>query len=271
VLARLEDDEQRLEHERALALAAQARAEYERAQKAAAGQLISQHDLEVARARERAARADAERAALELERCTLRAPVPGIVRLARAEPNAVVQEGEELFRVAETRRLKGDLYLPPALRGRVSAGDAVTVTPLADPSLPAASGRVRMVNPTTDPVTGLFHVEVELPAGPGLGPGMDVRVTPRGAEPGRPAAGALAGAVLPRGAYVERSGDSLFVYRVRAGAVRRCPVTLGETGPDGFAVLSGLAPGDLVVESGQTPPVDGARARARVRSGSRLP
>ncbi len=42
------------------------------------------------------------------------------------------------------------------------------------------------------------------------------------------------------------------------GRARRTPVDLGEPGPDGFAVLAGLSPGDAVVAAGQTPPADGA-------------
>jgi RND family efflux transporter MFP subunit len=266
VLAQLEDDEQRLDCDRAAALSDQAKAEYERAQKAIAENLISQRELEVARARDQAARADAARARLEYERCTVRAPVAGVVRLSRAERNALVGENEILFRVAETRRLKASLYLPAGLGRRFTAGSAVTLVPVSDPAAAPATGRVRVTNPVADPVTGLVHIEVEVPAGPGMAAGAEVRVAPGpAAGAGRSsAASALGGAVLPRGAYVERDGDRLYVYRVAGGRARRTAVDLGEVGPDGFAVLSGLRPGDAVVAAGQAPPADGAPVRPRV-------
>lgn len=267
ILARLDDDRQRLVWERAQALAAQARAEYERARKAIAGNLISQHELEVAEARERAARAESDLARLECERCIVRSPVAGMVRLARAQPNMVVQEDEVLFRVADTSRLKASLYLPSGFRRRLAPGDAVAVVSLSDPSTAPARGRVRLVNPMADPITGLFHVEIDVPAQAGFNPGDDVRLSLGSASaPGSrwSAASGLSGAVLPRGAYLERSADTLFVYRIEKGFAHRVSVELGDRGADGFAILSGLVPGDLVVASGQLPPANGAPVRAQM-------
>jgi len=266
-LAQLEDDLYRLELERALALADQARAEYERSQKASAGNLISQHELEVARAKYHAAQADAARARLDHEHCTVRSPIAGVVRLARARPDALVEEDEILFRVAVTDRLRADLYLPATLRHRFTAGDAVRVVSSSDPSSPPGEGRVRLVNPVVDPVTGLFHVEIEVRAGPGLAAGEDVQIVPAGPAAGRTTGSRLGGAVLPRGTYVEREGDRLVVYKVVDGRARRTPVELGGDGADGFSVLSGLQPGDLIMAAGQTPPRDGTPVAARVVSG----
>ena len=269
VLARLEDDEQRIEVERASALAAQTLAEYERARKAAAGNLISQAELEVSRAREQAARAEADRARLDFDRCTLRAPVDGVVRLARAEPNMLVGEEEILFRIAETARLKGSLYLPAGLRPHLKAGAAVAVSPVADPSAAGVRGRIRLVNPMADPVTGLIHVEIEVSAAPGIAPGADVLVGLAGVELDGDggAAATLAGALLPLGAYLERDADQVFVYKVAGGRVRRVPVELGDVEPDGFTVLSGVRAGDLVAAAGQAPPADGAAVRPRLSEG----
>jgi RND family efflux transporter MFP subunit len=266
ILAQLEDEEQRLDYDRAEAVAAQAKAERDRAEKAIVQNLIAQYELEVARAKDEAARADAALAKLAYDRCTVRAPIAGVVRLVRVEPHALVEEDEILFRVAVADRLKASLYLPAALGRHFSVGDAVGVVSASDPSSPPGTGRVHLVNPVGDPVTGLVHVQIELAAGPGLTPGADVRVVPAGAPDAAPTS-PLGGAILPRGSYLEREGGRLFVYKVVGGMARKTAVDLGASSADGFAVLSGLQPGDLVMAAGQVPPRDGMPVAARLGSG----
>jgi hypothetical protein len=78
-----------------------------------------------------------------------------------------------------------------------------------------------------------------------------------GAAPGE-------GALLPRGARLERDGDRLFVWRIAGGKVARVPIELGASRPDGYEVLSGLAPGDLVCSAGATLPASGATVTPRI-------
>jgi RND family efflux transporter MFP subunit len=258
VLARMEDDEQRLEWERADALADQADAAFERSKKLLSREVISQHELELAEAEARVARAEASSAKLSYERCTLRSPINGVVRLVRAEPHEIVEESEILFRVADASAYRASLYLPGTLRHQLEKGDAVGVIAMARPSEAGVSGKVRLVNPVSDPVTGLFRVEIEVPRSPGLEAGSEVMITlGEGRESGSQAAASeLGGAILPLDAYVERDGNQLYVYRLADGAAARVAVELGEVGPDGFSVLSGLASGDLVLASGELPPAE---------------
>jgi len=261
-LARLEDDEYRLDLERASALSSQAAAEAARARKSAADNLISQHELEVAEAHARAAKADQDLAQLEFDRCTLRAPVAGVVRLSRAEPDAVVDEGEVLFHVSEIARLKASVYLSSAEFAPWAASKIASVTPVSMAGAAARAGRVLIANPIADPVTGLHHLEIEVAPGPGLAPGAEVRVDLATSTKGD----ATAQAVLPRGAYLERQGDALAVYRVAQGKAERVVVQLGDARADGFPVVSGLAAGDLVLASGELPPPAGAPVQAKLSS-----
>ncbi len=262
VLATLEDDEQRLAWRRAEALATQAAAEAERARQLRERAVLSQQDVELAVSKSEVARAEADLAKLEFDRCTLRAPVAGVVRFVRAEPHRVVEEGEELFRVADVSRLRASFYLPPVLCAQLGSGQRVRVKAGAEGEAGSSEARVRTVNPVADPVTGLHHVEVLVSRGGGLSAGQDVRLllpAEAGAEPT-----GLSGAMLPRGAYLERQGDRLFVHRTEGNRLRRVEVVLGPLGPDGFPILSGLAAGDLVLASGQSPPPEGTAVTARV-------
>jgi RND family efflux transporter MFP subunit len=256
VLARMENDEQRLEWERADALADQAVAAFERAKKLRGRDVISQHDLELAEAGSRVARAEAGSAELSYERCTLRSPISGVVRLVRAEPYEIVDEGEILFRVVDPSAYRASLYLPGTMRHQLAKGDIVGVTPVARPLEAAASGRVRMVNPVSDPITGLFRVEIEVPGASGLEAGCEVVIAlgDEQAISDPVAASELGGAILPLDAYVERDGNQMFVYLLGSGAAERVAIDLGELGPDGFAVFSGIRAGDLVLARGELPP-----------------
>jgi membrane fusion protein (multidrug efflux system) len=261
VLATLEDDEQRLAWERAEALAKQSQAEVERARLLKARGVVSDQELEVAESRAGVARAEAGLARLEFERCTLKAPIAGVVRYARAEPHRIVEEGEELFRVADVSRLRASFYLPPSLCAGLARGQRVGLVPAAGSGREAREGRIRTLNSVADPVTGLEHVEVEVARRGDLEAGEDVRLV-LDDDPG--AGAGLSGAVLPREGYLERRGDRLFVYRAENDRLRRTEVVLGPLGPDGFPVVSGLSPADLVLASGQAPPAEGTRIVARL-------
>ncbi|HEV8480938.1 MAG TPA: efflux RND transporter periplasmic adaptor subunit [Candidatus Eisenbacteria bacterium] len=265
VLARLEDDEYRLDLERASALSSQADAEAARARKSAADNLISQHELEVAEAHARAMRADRDLARLECARCEMRAPIAGVVRLSRAEPDALVDEGEILFHVSETARLRASIYLNAAEFTPWATGGALIarITPLSTAAAPAQAGHVLIANPIADPVTGLHHVEIEVAPGPGLAPGAEVLVDLAASKKGGDSS---TQAVLPRGAYLERNGNALAVYRVAQGRAERVVVQLGDARADGFPVLAGLAPGDLVLASGELPPAAGTPVQAKLSS-----
>lgn len=270
-LARLEDEEQRLEVEYTSALAEQAAAELDRAEKGAAGQFVSRQTLDVARSKARATRADVELAKLAYTRRTLRAPVAGVVWQVRAQPHRLVAADDVLFRVSDPSRLRTDLYLPATMAGRVKPGDPVRLTPQSDALAEPLAGRIRTVSPLVDPATGRFRVEVEADGGGRPLAGQTVTAAFAGDPAG---GGAAAGgepiardaAVLPSEALLERDPSGLHVWRVKDGVVRRVAIELGARRPDGFEVRRGLAAGDLVAARGAVPPADGATVRTRLTS-----
>jgi len=265
-LAQLDSEEQKLEVDYVGALAEQAKAELDRAEKGAAGQFVSRQTLDAARAKAAATHADLGLAQLALERRTLRAPVAGVVWQVRAEPHRPVKTSDVLFRVTEPGRLRAELFLPAALRTRVHVGDAVTFEAVSDAGAPAAAGHVKMVSPIIDPATARFRVELETTQAPEGLAGSNVRVRLGGATGAASQADAAPGdgALLPRGARLERDGEHLYVWRVAGGHVTRVPVELGASRPDGYEVLAGLAPGDLVSASGAPLPAQGATVTPRI-------
>jgi len=266
VLAQLDSEEQKLEVDYVGALADQAKAELDRAEKGAAGQFVSRQTLDAARAKAAATHADLGLARLALERRTLRAPVAGVVWQVRAEPHRPVKTSDVLFRVTEPGRLRAELFLPVALRTHVKVGDAVTFEAVSDAGAAPVVGHVKMVSPIVDPATARFRVELETTQAPAGLAGANVRVRLGGTEA---SSGDVAGggALLPRGALLERDGDRLFVWRVAGGRVTRVPVELGASRPDGYDVLGGLAPGDLVRTTGSPMPAGGDVVTPRLVDG----
>jgi membrane fusion protein (multidrug efflux system) len=265
LLARLEDEEQRLEVEYTGALADQAGAELDRAEKGAAGQFVSRQTLDAARAKARATRADLELARLAYARRTLRAPVAGVVWQVRAQVHRLVAADDVLFRVSDPSRLRTDVYLPAALSGQVKAGDAVRLTPLSAALSDPLPGRVRTVSPIVDPATGRFRVEIEADGGGRPLAGQTVQLGFAGDPAGAGAEGIASDyAVLPREAMNERAADGLRVWRVRDGVAHRVAVELGASRPDGFEVRRGLVAGDLVAARGASLPAEGASVRTRL-------
>ena len=259
-LAQLDSEEQRLEVDYVGALAAQAKAELDRAEKGANSQWISKQTLDAARAKAAATHADLELAKLALERRTLRAPVAGIVWQVRAEAHRPVKTSDVLFRVTEPGRLRADLYLPAALRGRVHAGDQVTLVAVSDAAAPPAHGRITLVSPIVDPATSRFRAELEATGASESLAGANVRVQ-LGSASDKPGEGAL----LPRGALLEREGDGLYVWKIADGKAQRVAVELGASRPDGYEVLDGIEAGDLVRAAGTPAPPANAALTPRLR------
>src|SRR5688500_5116297 len=225
-LARLEDEEQRLEVEYTTALAEQAAAELDRAEKGAAGQFVSRQTLDVARAKAKATRADVELARLAYARRTLRSPVAGVVWQVRARPHRLVAADDILFRVSDPSRLRADVHLPAALSGRVKAGDPVRLLPTSEAMAGALAGRVHSVSPMLDPATGRFRVEIEVDAGGRPLAGQGVQVAFTGEAASAAGGGETSTAVLPREAMIGRDDQGLHVWRVREGIAQRIPVEL---------------------------------------------
>jgi len=264
VLARIDDDEQRLEVDYMGALSQQADAELERAEKGAQGQFVSRQILDAARAKARAAKADLDLARLALARRTLKAPVAGVVWQVRAVAHRPVKTADVLFRVTDPRRLEAELQLPATLNGRVHVGDAARFVP--DGGAAPVAATVREVSPLVDPATARFRVVLATTAASASLVGQPVRVE-LGGRAGNAGATSSAGAVLPRDAYLERAGDGLFALRLDHGHAHRVAVELGALRADGYEVLSGLAAGDLVLADGAASvPKDGAAVNASLRA-----
>jgi RND family efflux transporter MFP subunit len=216
LLARLKDDTIAAELAQtqaslveAQAAAEEARANGDRARQMQSTGMITAQQIQQWLTAEQTARArvDALKARLVAEQLRLAqtrvlAPDQGIISARSATVGAVVQPGQDLFRLIRGGRLEWRAEVPATELARIRPGTVVRVTPAGGT---AVDGQVRMVAPTVDALSrnGLVYVDLPLPGEARAG--MFAR--------GEFDLGATKALTLPQSAVVLRDGFS-FVARV---------------------------------------------------------
>ncbi len=205
------------------------------------------------------ARLEAQKAALAAQQLRLKqaqvlAPDHGIVSTRLATVGAVVQPGQELFRLIRQGRLEWRAEVAAADLALIKVGQAVRVNPVG--AAPSA-GRVRMVAPTVDAATrnGLVFVDL-LPPGSAATAGASAVV----AVPGIARAGMFArgefevgngqALTLPQTAVLQREGFS-YVFKVGVDQkVQQVKVSVGRRVGERIEITGGLEPAARVVAQG---------------------
>lgn len=165
----------------AKAAQAQAASTLERATRLAPSGGISKQELTLyetqkrtADARHSAALALVRKQQLRLEQATISAPDDGVISSRSAVEGAIVQTGNELFRMIRQGRLQWRAEVPGDLLLRVAPGqEALIRSPLGE----SIKGRVRQVSPTIDVSTQKGAVFVDLPTDSNLKAGLSVSGT----------------------------------------------------------------------------------------------
>ena len=210
-----------------------------------AGQSVAQSQLDEALSRERMAEQDVEqarvardRARLDLDRATVRAPFAGIVAERVQQAGEFVASGAPLLRLVNDRELEVVARAPLGSADTVAAGATVS---LVDGER-KTSGTVRAVIPVGDERSRMVELRIAL-ADRSLRVGTPVRVeiAPRNLK---------AVVTVPRDAVILRQGAS-YVMRVRAdNTAERVAVNLGP-GRDNQVQIGGtLRAGDRVIVRG---------------------
>jgi HlyD family secretion protein len=200
----------------------------------------SDGEAKIAAARAQVTEAAAQLAAAQagVAALTVRAAVSGIVQDVVVDPGSSVAQNTPIARIADTRALKAVL--------QVAEGDvravAVGMRAQVDAGGGARWGRVARIAPSAQ--NGTVAVDVTLPQLPG------------GARPDASLDGLIEIARIPSAVSLARpaaasDGSTLELFKVVDGGTRavRVRVRLGAGSSERVQVLSGLAPGDVVVVS----------------------
>jgi RND family efflux transporter MFP subunit len=172
----------------------------------------------------------------------LYADAPGIVTQRRAEPGEVVQAGQPIVILAREDGRDAVFGVPAALKDSAPANPEVTVFLTTDANT-RASGRVREVSPSADPVTGAFEVRVGLAEPP---PGLRLGST----VTGQIRLAASGGIDLPASALFRAEGQPAVWIVDPERRVQLRSVELARHDTTRVVVARGLDQGELVVTAG---------------------
>lgn len=253
-LARLQSDTTNAEREQtraALAEAeaafAEARANADRARQIEASGALSAQQIaqyltaeQTARARVDVLKAKLKADDLRLAQTRILAPDDGTISARSATLGAVLQQGQELFRLIRRDRLEWRAELPAVDLERVRPGMPVSLTTAGKR---AVAGRVRVVGPTLDAQTrnGIVYVDL-VNAGGVASAGMFAS--------GEIELGKGKLLTLPQSAVLLRDGYS-YVFRLGGdNRVTQTKVGTGQRSGDRVAIVSGLEAGTAVVATG---------------------
>ncbi len=230
----------------AQAVLTEARANADRARQLQPGGAMSAQQSQQALTAEQtaAARLEAAKARLSVDELRLgqtriTALDDGVISARQASVGAVVQPGQELFRLIRQRRLEWRAEVPATELAHIQPGTNVSLTPAGGTPI---QGKVRMVAPTVDPATRNGLVYVDLSANGSARAGMFAR--------GDFELGRATAQTLPQSAVLLRDGFS-YVFQVGADSkVTQTKVMTGRRQGDRIEIVSGLHASAQVVSSG---------------------
>lgn len=186
---------------------------------------------------------------------TLRAGKAGIVTAVRAEPGQVVNAGTPVIVLAESGETEIAIVVPEQDVARLAVGRPIDLTLWAGPRTPL-KGHIREISAQADAESRTYAVRAtvhEPPATMRLGMTATVSIQVEDAA---------ASVVVPLTAVTESGGTTVvFTVEPASRTVRKKPVTLAATVPDGVRIARGLAPGEIVVTAGVQFLRDGMQVR----------
>jgi RND family efflux transporter MFP subunit len=197
----------------------------------------------------------AMRRAREVQRdATLRAPVSGVVVERNFDAGNLVGPGSDrpVVAVADIRTLKLEAGVSELDAGRLQPGSVASITLPAKPGQ-TYEGRLVAIAPEVDTRNRHFQIEIRVDnRSQELLSGMyaTARMVVARAE----------GVVVPREAIFDKEGRRV-VYRLQGDRLELAQVAEGLTDGSRTQIVSGLAPGEVVVADARREIAEGARVR----------
>ncbi|HET9447294.1 MAG TPA: efflux RND transporter periplasmic adaptor subunit [Steroidobacteraceae bacterium] len=232
-------------------------AAYRRAQSLSGSGALSQSDIDKLRSEELAARARVEVAKAELQTSDLRlrhtrvtAPDDGVISARSVNVGQVAQIGGEMLRLLRKGRVEWRADIPESRMREIRVGQSVKLTTADGAQL---EGKVRAIAPTVESSTRAGLVYVDIPASGGARPGMFAR--------GEILLGQAAASMAPLSGIVTQDGYSYVFVVSDQQLVARRRVETGAVRGKQIEIVSGVEPGERIVDKGAGFLKDGDRVR----------
>lgn len=182
------------------------------------------------------------------------APLHGVVTARHMDPGAMATPGQAILTVQAIQQVWVTVPVPAEVSRSLAVGQSAHVTFDALPRQ-EFTGRIVRIHPAADPQSRQFTVRITLDNPRNLlKPGMFGRarfVTER----------VVGAVVVPREAVQSGPQGSYVVVVNEESVAQHRPVVLGASDPAGYAVRSGVQPGEKVVVLSAAPVRDGVTVR----------
>lgn len=253
ILARIEAEDYRIAVDRAKSSFELAKADYERGKAIYAKGGLATATLDTDKSRMETARADYENAQLQYSRCTVTAPMKGIVSRVDAKVGLQLSIGDPIAEILEIDRLKAVVGIPEsdvtAVRGLETVD--ITLQALGDRRV---TGKLHFLSSRPETVARLFRLELAIDNSRGeILPGMFIRADV--VKKSVPEA-----IVIPFYSVISRN-DEHYVYVEEDGVVQKKNVRLGVMEKWLVEVTEGLTGGEKLVVEGQRDVEDGQKVK----------
>ena len=248
VIARIEEDDYRIGLAAAQAAHSLAQADYQRNQERYQKKLLPLAQLQARETNLQTSKAELDNATLQLERCTITAPMAGVVQRLDAKKGLLLGRGDSVARLLQIDQVLAVVGIPEsdvaAIRGLTEV--EVAIQALAQSRL----ARIHYLSPAPQQTARLYRLELALDnPEQAILPGMFVRADIVKAAKAQ----AL---TLPLYAIISRNNEQ-YVFVEKNGRAEKRPVQTGITEGWLVEITSGLQAGERVVLEGHRELEDG--------------
>ncbi|MBT8333098.1 MAG: efflux RND transporter periplasmic adaptor subunit [Deltaproteobacteria bacterium] len=253
VIARIESDDYRIALERARAAYKLAKADYERDKSVYAKGVIPTAELDARETNMQTAKADLDNAELMFARCTITAPMDGVVRRLDAKIGLYLSVGDPIGSLLQIDKVKAVIGIPESDVTAVRLLDSVEVTiqALEDKKV---TGRRYFISSSPETAARLYRLELEIDnPGHRILPGMFVRANIVKQQKDNAVA-------IPFYSVISRS-DQQFVFVEKDGTVEKRYVQTGIMEQWMVEITKGLKAGERIVVEGHRDVEDGRKVK----------
>lgn len=243
VIAKIEDEQYRIEAARAKATLDRLESEFNRNEQLFDRNLVSAETFQNAQYEYESQKAEYELAQLNLEYTTIKSPIGGVVSERFVKKGNMVRTDEEVFHVTDFSPLQAILYVPEHEMSKIRKDQTAQIQVDAMPGQ-IFEGQVERISPVVDAETGTFKVTVYIDQTDEiLRPGMfgrvkivyDTRQNTR---------------MIPKSAIMSED-LAQSVYVIRDSLAFKKDIRTGYTNGSNVEVIEGLDDGEIVVTIGQ--------------------
>lgn len=243
IIAKIEDDQYRIEAERAKATLDRLYNDYQRNKELFEKQLISVEVYDNARFEYESQKSAYELAQLNFEYTSIKSPISGVVAERLIKEGNMIGTDQEVYRVVDFDPIQAILFVPEHERFKINKGQRAELIADAIPGKVFA-GKVERISPTIDPATGTFKVTVYMDSNQDqLRPGMfgrvkivyDTRMNTR---------------MIPKAAVMSED-ETQSVFVIKDSLAFRKTIRTGYVNGVNIEVVDGLDDGEIVVTTGQ--------------------